>query len=92
MCIENISSSTPVARKEYPCDASDWILQDMSNLNGELSFSEWRQVVKAKRKRWKIRPGERYVKQVNKTDGELFTFRAIPEIHEICLKLDLYEC
>tara|TARA_Y100000780_G_scaffold176831_1_gene162005 strand:- start:7884 stop:8156 length:273 start_codon:yes stop_codon:yes gene_type:complete len=85
-----ISESKPTARKEHNCDACECLLAPGVNGMG-YSFSELRAVVKAKRNNWKIVKGQKYVKQTNTFDGRVFTFKAIPEIHEICVKHNLYE-
>jgi hypothetical protein len=84
-----LSNSTPIARKEHNCDACYWL----NSLGWEgcgLSFSELRSVAKAKRNKWKIIKGQKYFKQGNVQDGELRSFKAIPEIHDICIKYDYY--
>lgn len=85
-----LSESTPVARKEHRCDACEWILS--AGIGGMgFSISEKRAIVKAKRNNWKIVKGQKYFRQSNIQDGDLVTFKAIPELHELCLKHDLYE-
>jgi hypothetical protein len=84
-----LSETHPIAQKDYPCDASHW-LHECDGLYG-LSMSEKRAIVKAKRNGWKIKKGERYVKQANIWCGDFCQFRAIPAIHDICLKHDLYD-
>jgi len=36
-----------------------------------------------------IEIGDPYIRQFNKMDGDVFVWRAIPEIHAICCKYDL---
>jgi len=55
-----------------------------------LSFAEFRAIAKAEKNKRQIQKGERYTKQYNKNDGEAYTFRAITDIHKICLVHDLY--
>jgi hypothetical protein len=71
--------------------ASDW-LEHAWPLGDFLSFSEMREVVKAKRNGYRIRKGQQYVKQTGIYEGELVTFKAIPALHDICLRHDLYDC
>jgi hypothetical protein len=85
-----ISESRPTARKEHDCGACEWLLAYGVNGMG-YSFSELREVVKAKRNNWKIMKGQKYVRQTNTFEGQLYTFKVIPEIHNICLKYNLYE-
>ena len=91
MSISSIYESSPIARKEYSCNACDFIfaLDDLFYIG--LTFAEKRSIVKAKQKKYKILKGEKYERQFN-TDGiHAWTFRAIPEMHKICIKHDLYK-
>lgn len=86
--IEIIRESKPKARKRYRCEACEF-LQD--ELGWEtFTLAECRLIVKARRNGWCIVPGRQYIRQFN-TDGcDTWTFRAIPEMHELCIKHDLY--
>ena len=90
MSVEILSQSTQKANKDYHCDASEWL---MNNGFGycDFSFSEKRVIAKARRNKYRITKGDMYLKQNNKFSGEIYTFRAIPEIHAICINHDLYE-
>lgn len=85
-----LSETTPVARKNYSCDASVWVCNYGWNGMG-LSFSELRSIARARHNKWRIIKGDKYVRQGNIQDGEFRTFKAIPEIHEICLKHNYYQ-
>tara|TARA_R100000951_G_C2592075_1_gene165384 strand:- start:603 stop:881 length:279 start_codon:yes stop_codon:yes gene_type:complete len=88
--IEVLSETTQIASKDYNCDSSEWLRE-----NGfgycEFSFKEKRFIVAAKRSGYKIKKGDVYLKQNNKQDGRLYTFRSIPSIHAVCINHDLYE-
>ena len=84
-----LSDSEPRARKSYNCDASDWILNEGDF--DRYTFSEKRDLVKAMRNKWRIQPGEIYSKQVNIWCGEFNVHRAIPALHAICVKYDMYQ-
>ena len=88
--ITTISSSNPIANKSHDCMASEFIRNYGINGFG-YSFSELRAIAQAKRNNYKIVKGQAYIKQVNKFDGEVYTFKAIPEMHQICLAHNLYE-
>lgn len=78
-----------LARKEYECMASDWIIEcGLKNLP-PLTFAEWRQIIRARDDNWRIPKGSNYLVQVIKGD-DIFTFRARPEMHAICVKYELY--
>lgn len=82
----------PKARKDYRCMASEWITNgDLAETVYHCSYAEKRAIVRAKRNGWKIKKGERYLRQCIVWEGRLETFRAIPAMHEICLKQDLYQ-
>ena len=87
MC-EVIFESNPKARKDHNCDACVFINESWGYV--DFSFSELRLIVKARRSNYKIKKGQYYTKQVNKFDGEIYTFKAIPEMHKICINHDLY--
>ncbi len=92
--IEVIKEATPLSRKFYDCDACLFItncdsLNDFA-VNNNLTFTECRALVRAKQAGFKIKPGIKYIKQVNKMEGRVYTFRAIPEIHAIAIKCDVY--
>lgn len=90
MSIKVLSESLPTAKKEHECMACDFILAHGVDGFG-YSLAEKRQLVIARRNKYRIKKGEKYIKQNNAFEGELYTFNAIPEMHDICLKHDLYE-
>lgn len=80
--------STPIARKDYNCDASDFLCEMIGEV--KFSFAELRLIVKAKRDKWRIKKGQKYLKVKGKWDGDFCTFRARPELDDICRKHELY--
>lgn len=91
MMVETILQTFPKARKEHDCMASEWLNQ-CGNLRGlTFTFSEWRAIIKARDNNWTIKKGEVYTNQRNVQDGEIFTFKSITAIHEICCKYDYYD-
>jgi len=87
--VEVISEERPTARKSHHCMACEWLNQDQIITWG-LTFSEYRTYIKASRNRFRIQPGDTYIRQTNKQDGRIITFKAIPEIHAICVRVDAY--
>lgn len=87
-----LSESTPKARKSYRCDAVDYVLDSDMLADRLFSITELRSIVKARRNQCQIQPGQRYIKQVSvdETTKEIYVFHAILEMHELCLKYDLY--
>jgi hypothetical protein len=91
-----ISSSEPVARKNYGCDACIWISEsDLYRdpwFMADLNFAEKRAIAKAHLNGWRIMKGEKHLQStIVSCDGDLVSWRAIPEIHAICEKYELYE-
>jgi hypothetical protein len=85
-----LSERRPVAQKDYQCDACNWIF------NGDIGrefyeYDELRLIVRARRDKHKIKKGMRYVTQSLNDGGEIFTFRAREDMHDLCLKYDLYQ-
>ena len=76
------------ARKEYRCDAMEFI-DNMMSLE-EFTEDEQALILKAKSERCKITKGSIYVKTSGKWEGDFTVFRARLEIDTICLKYDLY--
>jgi len=89
------------ARKVHDCMAWIWIEYINPCDLGEVKNGKWVKDWKALRAyvefgKWgngKIKPGQKYLmqKQYDSSGRKWSTFRAIPELHEICLKYDVYE-
>jgi hypothetical protein len=91
MSVEVLSESSPVARKEHDCMACEWLNNSGYATEQDLTADEWAAYKLAESNKWKITKGQRYIRQNNKYDGEIYSFTAIPEINAICHKYDLYE-
>lgn len=89
--VEVLSQQTPVARKDYSCMACEWLNNSGYANVDDLTPQEWIAYQKAENNGFKVKKGERYIRQNNKFDGKVYTFIAIPEIDDICHKYDLYE-
>lgn len=87
---ELIYESSPRARKGHECNASLFLSDCLSDVFYLMTWSEKKSVVRAKQNRWRIVKGQTYKKQCCKDGGEIFTVRAIPEIHDLCIKYDCY--
>jgi hypothetical protein len=84
------------ARKNYGCDACICITeagmdQDERFLS-DLSFAEKRALVKARKNGWRVMKGEKCVVHtlVSCDHSIIMTWRAIPEIHELNIRHDMY--
>ena len=84
------NNSTPVARKEYHCEASDWIRNGPGIDDSYFTEDEMKVIRKAKAEGWKILKGSKYFKTEGVWDGEWSTFRARVDLNQICLDHDLY--
>lgn len=89
MSWELANHSTPVARKEYRCEA--WPFIDNSGYV-ELDFDaeEWEVIQIAKAENFKIKKGDKYVKITGKWEGDFEVFRARADLDAICHKYELY--
>ena len=94
--MRTVSSSNPVARKNYGCDACVWLTEgviysgDLNSYN--FTFSELRTIVAARKNGWRIMKGEKHSQaSMISCDGYFVSWRAITAIHEICIRHDLYE-
>ena len=85
-----INEITPIARKDYYCMACDWINNGIGFNGIGFSFSEYREIVKAKQNGFKIKKGEKYIRQFLNDGGGCYEFIAKQSIHDICVKHDLY--
>jgi len=82
----------PKARKSYNCMASEWITNgDLSETFRCCNWDEKRDIIRARRNKWRIQPGQKYLRQAIIFEGRMDTFRAIPAMHDICIKYDLYQ-
>lgn len=82
----------PTAKKIHDCDASLWIVNgDLHETFRCCTWEEKKDIIRAKRNGWKIQPGQKYLRQAVVFEGRMSTFKAIPEMHDICVKYDIYE-
>jgi len=84
------AETKPTARKDYHCEASDWIINTVGLDEREFEPEDWAKIEEARKNGFKILKGEKYINVSGKWEGEFSTFRAIPELNDICIKYDLY--
>ncbi len=82
------NTTSPIARKDYPCDACEWLINTSPDF---LSEEEKALFKEAEEDNFKIRKGTAYMKLKGKWDGEFSVFRARPEINEICMRHRIYQ-
>ena len=81
----------PTARKDYHCEASDWIDNELGWDKRYYNNDEDYQIVKkARKENCKILKGTKYIQVKGKWDGEFMTFRARKDLNYICHKYDIY--
>ncbi len=81
------NTSTPKAKKDYRCDACEWLINVGTDF---LSDEECAIYESAKAEGFKIRTGSQYIKCEGMWDGEFSVFRARPDINEICVRHQVY--
>jgi len=55
-----------------------------------MTDEEIQSILAAKERKFSIKKGEKYYYQVGIYDGELYTYRSPIDMHELCVKYDLY--
>lgn len=83
-----ISDSVHVARKNHQCDAYSLIMNCYED--GMFTYAELRDIVRMRRQKGVIVPGQKYRRQVNTYDG-FGTYKGDVALDNICEKYDLYE-
>jgi len=76
------------ARKAYDCDACHWWLTNGDTC--EVEDEDQRLTIEsAEADKYRILPGQRYIRIVGIYDGDFGTYRARPEMHDLIIELDL---
>jgi hypothetical protein len=70
--------------------ACDFLQEDLMDVMDRVTFSEKRDIVRAKRNQWQIKKGEKYTNQFLVDGSYCWSFKGITAIHEICLEYELY--
>ena len=92
MCESIGPTNYPKARKDHDCMASVFLNeQNWSPSDLSMGITEAKDWVKARQNNYKIKKGEKYLNQTMAHERKLYSFKAIPKIHNICLKYDLYD-
>ena len=77
------------ARKNYHCDASEYI-EDSGYSKEDYSEDDYKIIKDAKSEGNKILKGTEYIKCTGKWDGEFSTFRARKDLNYICKEYEFY--
>lgn len=83
-----ISDKVITARKKHRCDAFDYIMNCYED--GLFTYAELRHIVKMRRQKGFILPGQQYRRQVNTFDG-FGVYKGEVELDKICKKYDLFD-
>lgn len=91
--VETLSVTVRKARKDHEDSAGIWIHSSLDDMRTweELTFSEWRAIARLKANSWMIKKGQTYEDCICKQDGELYSFKCLPEINKICQRLSMYD-
>ncbi len=84
------TTSQPVARKDYPCQAAHWI-DNAGYTEGDYEPEDWAVIEKAEAEGWKILKGTQYTKTEGKWEGEFDVYRARLDLDAICNKYEIYQ-
>jgi hypothetical protein len=84
-------------RKDHECNACLWldgIGSTPESIFDQLTLTdeEKESIVKAHKNKWKVKKGDPAIYRVGLTDGDFGAWYSIPEIDDICIKYDLYDC
>lgn len=90
-----LTNTTRKARKDHRCDACYWLHNESSDIDylvkeRGITNDEINNIEGARKRNWKVKKGDVYVYQASVDNGEINIFKAIPAIHDICLKYGLY--
>lgn len=80
----------PKARKEYHCQASDWIC-NAGWSDEDYEPEDLKIINNARDENWKILKGTEYLKVSGKWEGDFSVFRARKDLDIICNKYELYD-
>jgi hypothetical protein len=84
-----IKSEIRTARKHHPCGAFYWF--DRSNYGPQdVDPDDWMLVERVRLAGARITPGMRYKHQTTVDGGEFAEFKCRLDMHDICLKYNLY--
>lgn len=84
-----IKESLHKARKDYHCNSYEFINNCCDDFS-MMTFGERRSIVKAISNKGVIKKGDIYLYQFLVDGGDNWSIRAIPELHKICIKYDIY--
>lgn len=89
MSAELIRNEFRVARKHHECGAYYWF--DRSNYGQrDVDADDWLVIEAARVDGGRILPGMQYIHQVTVDGGEFTEFKCRKDMHDICLRYDLY--
>lgn len=87
--VESIRSSVMRSKIQRYCDLSEHV-GNIDFPEGKLSFAERRILITYERNNRRIMPGELYVNQFNKYEGDTYTWRAHKGIYDLLCKHGIF--
>lgn len=85
------SSKLVTAKKHYVCQASEQWNRAGYTID-DCETSDQRLMVEAAiADKWRILPGQKYVKMVGIWDGKFGVYRARPGMHAVCDELEMWD-
>lgn len=86
-----LSRAVVTARKAYRCDACHWWDRSGYGIADCETEEQKHALEEAQANGWKIHPGQKYLRVTGIQDGELVTYRARPDMDELCTALDIFD-
>jgi hypothetical protein len=85
------SAIEKTATKSIKCNACAWLKINLNpNLMSKLTEEEAEAVRSAKKNNFMIVKGQKFIRQRGSYDNKPFISKFLPEIHDICVKYNLY--
>lgn len=83
-------------RKDHYCNSCEWLRfygNTSEQLFNEFDFTEQEKnaILKAEENGWKTPKGDSCMYAVGVSEGEFYSVHFIQEIHQICVKYELYD-
>lgn len=79
------------AKRDYHCDASDAVRELLSCGHVGYTREEFEAISDAQSKGWRIKKGEKYIYQFIVDEHDSWSIRAIPAMHDLCVKFKLFD-
>jgi hypothetical protein len=85
-----LNVKTQTARKHYNCDACRLWVNSGYGMH-DVSADDYLVVCGAEADRWKIKPGDKYVKVTRRDGRNLVTYRARLDMDSVCKRNNIFD-